>query len=403
MSSKYTNEEVQKILDSFGYKLVEYISKDDVKFICKCGDDRKTSLLCIRKGVQCRKCKSKGNFIPQDTEEEKWAKFHDRWISSLGKVKNENGQSLDLYYEGDRVRFSSNNFNYKLYLARTMAIAFKIKDYEKLNNDDGTSNLSYDVSYIDNSKNIILDNLIVEERKGKLRQSSIPFSTERSKEFLRKDEKECENIEHKFLKEFPDYKFYKNGFIWNGCRFIAGTIKTSGYIYCQLKYKKEDNIETKDFAHHRLICMAFHPIEGKTKYDDYDNLQVNHKDGNKQNNSADNLEWCSQSHNQLHLMTLVTTKKGRYISQYDCKTNEKLNTFRSLADAGRYLYEVRFGKFNEDNATEEDKKEWKKKCNSVETHIRDNAKGKNQVKKEFIWRYEDEEKNDEYSSKYSKR
>ena len=45
---------------------------------------------------------------------------------------------------------------------------------------------------------------------------------------------------------------------------------------------------------HRLILATFNPVEG------WENLEVNHKDGNKLNNSLDNLEWVSTKENIHH-------------------------------------------------------------------------------------------------------
>lgn len=49
----------------------------------------------------------------------------------------------------------------------------------------------------------------------------------------------------------------------------------------------------KNLYVHRLVASAFYPNP--------DNLpQVNHIDGNTRNNRADNLEWCTASHNMRH-------------------------------------------------------------------------------------------------------
>lgn len=45
---------------------------------------------------------------------------------------------------------------------------------------------------------------------------------------------------------------------------------------------------------HRLVCQAFHGNSPK------DRNEVNHIDGNKKNNSSENLEWCSREENCRH-------------------------------------------------------------------------------------------------------
>lgn len=63
-----------------------------------------------------------------------------------------------------------------------------------------------------------------------------------------------------------------------------GYLRVSFYLYG--KYKKR-------FVH-RLVLATFNPVENMDK------LQVNHIDGNKQNNNINNLEWCTNKENLEH-------------------------------------------------------------------------------------------------------
>ena len=71
-----------------------------------------------------------------------------------------------------------------------------------------------------------------------------------------------------------------------------------GYLYCALC---KDGF-ARHIRVHRLVAFAFIP-------NPYNKPQVNHKDGNKQNNSADNLEWCTNSENVSH--SYGNTERGK--------------------------------------------------------------------------------------------
>ena len=83
----------------------------------------------------------------------------------------------------------------------------------------------------------------------------------------------------------------------------------------------------KTFLVHRLEAIAF---LGKVPKD----MTVNHKDGNRQNNSIDNLEWCSRAdnirygfeHGQYHM---------KHCTLIDKNGSEKY--FRSMSLAEVYL------------------------------------------------------------------
>lgn len=65
------------------------------------------------------------------------------------------------------------------------------------------------------------------------------------------------------------------------------------------------NGKKRSFFVHRLVAMAF--IDGATEKRN----QVNHKDGKKTNNNADNLEWVSCKENVAHALSTGLANNGR--------------------------------------------------------------------------------------------
>lgn len=79
----------------------------------------------------------------------------------------------------------------------------------------------------------------------------------------------------------------------NGQPFPSTVLKqrlTARYLYTMLS---KDGVKTNHRVH-RLICKTFHPDTW------FEGAIVNHLDRSPLNNSADNLEWCTQSHNTKH-------------------------------------------------------------------------------------------------------
>ena len=105
----------------------------------------------------------------------------------------------------------------------------------------------------------------------------------------------------------------------------------NGYLFTHLT---KEGI-TKQFLIHRLVASAFLPKqEGRP--------EVNHIDGNKHNNNAENLEWCNRSENNLHairtgLRDLTAAHETARIANMRPVAlfldGEKIATFRSIKDA----------------------------------------------------------------------
>lgn len=93
------------------------------------------------------------------------------------------------------------------------------------------------------------------------------------------------------LRPIPGYTLYMasdDGRIWSvrSNRFIKAYTRSDGYQTLTLC---EDGQRRCKFVH-RLVALAFHEQQP-------DKPIINHKDQNRSNNSADNLEWCDYQYN----------------------------------------------------------------------------------------------------------
>lgn len=90
-----------------------------------------------------------------------------------------------------------------------------------------------------------------------------------------------------------DYYVRDNGTIYSAKtnKILSPQLDKNGYEKVQMM---SDDGKRHRYSVHRLILENFNPVEGM------ENLQVNHIDGDKRNNSLNNLEWVTCQENINH-------------------------------------------------------------------------------------------------------
>ena len=128
-------------------------------------------------------------------------------------------------------------------------------------------------------------------------------------------------------------------------RILKLQLSTKKYLQTRLY---DENLNAKTVKVHRIVAQTFIPNPDNKP-------QINHIDGNKLNNCADNLEWCTNNENMKHSwdiglrdrnkvadnMRLIAQKrkykKGhhtRKVGQYD-KNNNLIKIWETQTEASK--------------------------------------------------------------------
>ena len=128
------------------------------------------------------------------------------------------------------------------------------------------------------------------------------------------------------IENYENYQVSNLGNVKNKItnKILKQQIRRSGYCDVGL-YSKERN-QPKIFKVHRLVAKAFLPNPNNYPI-------LNHKDENRTNNNANNLEWCTYQYNNTY--GTVNDKKRKRVLQFD-SDNNFIREYESVVEASKY-------------------------------------------------------------------
>jgi len=111
------------------------------------------------------------------------------------------------------------------------------------------------------------------------------------------------------------------------------TPRSAGNRYGGVKVRLHKDDGGKQFSVSRLVALAFLPgVKGK---------EVNHRDGDRENNKLSNLEWVTASENIQHSVDILGTHRGFDDTKGERNPHSKLTNqdiFNIRAQRGKMTY-----------------------------------------------------------------
>lgn len=131
----------------------------------------------------------------------------------------------------------------------------------------------------------------------------------------------------KTIEEFPSYEVNQNGEVRNSKTGLIRKLQKTNTGYLQVELIKGNIIRNRRV--HRLVALAFLP-------NPYNKEQVNHINGDKQDNRVENLEWVTQDENIRHSQEIGLSQKAIGVVQYTLE-GEYVNEYESLTLAAKVV------------------------------------------------------------------